>query len=211
VPDVDVALDAREAVLEPERIDAFEPTALPATAPPPATVALTVPGDSVIGIRLDTDVSSETAKVEDTVLARVTRDVRIDDRTAIPAGARLEGVVVEVNQGGKFQDRARVGIRFTAVRVDDVRMPIQTEAIFREGEAPTGEAASKIGASAVVGTILGAMIGGKKGAAIGGTAGAAGGTAVVMAGDRNAATLPAGTPLTIRLAAPLTVTVPREP
>jgi len=63
----------------------------------------------------------------------------------------------------------------------------------------------------VIGSILGAVIGGKKGAAIGATAGAAGGTAAVMAGDRNAAVIPAGAPLTVRLTAPVSVLVPHEP
>jgi len=63
-----------------------------------------------------------------------------------------------------------------------------------------------VGGAAVGGAILGAILGGAKGAVIGSTAGAGAGTAVVMAGDRNAATLPAGTPMTVRLLAPVTVT-----
>ena len=93
---------------------------------------------------------------------------------------------------------------------DNVRLPIQTETIFRDGDSPTSEATSKIGASAVVGAILGAVIGGKKGAVIGGTAGAAGGTATVAAGGRNEASIPAGSPLTVRLTSPLTVMVERQ-
>ncbi len=54
----------------------------------------------------------------------------------------------------------------TGILADSTRVPIQTEAIFREGEAPGNSATSRIGASAVVGTILGAVLGGKKGAAI---------------------------------------------
>jgi hypothetical protein len=178
----------------------------------PATETLVVERDAVIGIRMESAVSSETAKVEDRVFARVTRDVRVDDVTAIPAGARLEGTVTLVDQGGKFKDRARIGVRFTSVVLDGaVRVPIETETIFRDGEAPTGEATSKIGASAVVGTILGAVIGGKKGAAIGGTAGAAGGTAAVMAGGRNEAVIADGTALTVRLSEPLSVTITPEP
>ena len=187
---------------------AGSPVELP--APPPA-VERTVPIASVIGIRLDTGVSSESARVEDRVLARVTRDVKVDGETAIPAGARLEGYVTVVEHGGKLRDRARVGVRFTTLILGDTdRVPIQTETIFRDGEPPTNEATSKIGASAVVGAILGAVIGGKKGAAIGGTAGAAGGTAAVMAGDRNEASIPAGSPLTVRLTAPVSVLVPRD-
>ena len=79
-------------------------------------------------------------------------------------------------------------------------MPLRTEAIFREGESPGNESARKIGGAAVGGAILGAIIGGGKGAVLGGATGAAGGTAAVMAGDRNAATLPAGTIVTVRVA-----------
>ena len=49
--------------------------------------------------------------------------------------------------------------------------------------------------------------GGAKGAAIGAATGAGAGTAAVVAGGRNAATLPSGTPVTVRLVKPATVTV----
>ena len=186
----------------------------PLPPPPPAKPRfeeLTVGENAVIGIRLETALSSATAKIEDRVTARVSRDVTVEGRTAIPAGARLEGTVVAVEKGGKFKDRARLGVRFTSVVLsDNLRVPIQTETIFRDGDSPVPDATSKIGASAVVGAILGAVIGGKKGAAIGGSAGAAGGTAVVMNGDGNPATMAAGSPLTVRLTAPVTVTIDKE-
>jgi uncharacterized membrane protein len=119
--------------------------------------------------------------------------------------------VTQVERGGKFKERARLGIRFTSlVLADGTRIKIDTETIFRDGDAPSGEATQKIGASTAVGAILGAVIGGKKGAAIGSATGAAGGTAAVMAGGRNAATLAAGTPLTVKLTAPVTVLVERQ-
>ncbi len=180
-------------------------------SPGPAFDERTIASASVIGIRMDTAVSSETAKVEDRVSARVTRDVKVDGRTVIPAGARLDGTVTMVERGGKIRDRARIGVRFDTLTLGDTdKVAIQTETIFRDGEAPSNEASSKIGASAVVGSILGAVLGGRKGAAIGGAAGAAGGTAAVMAGDRNAATIPYGTPLTVRLTAAVSILVPHE-
>jgi hypothetical protein len=188
------------------------PVAVLPDSAPLATETLVVERDVVIGIRLETAVTSATARVEDRLVARVTRDVRVGDFTAIPAGATLEGTVTLVEPGGKFRDRARIGVRFTSVVIDGVaRLPIETETIFRDGKPPAGEATSKIGASAVVGTILGAVIGGKKGAAIGGTAGAAGGTAAVMAGGRNDAVIAEGTALTVRLSEPLSVTITTEP
>jgi hypothetical protein len=162
----------------------------------------------VIGIRLDSLVTSETAKVEDRVAGRISRDVTVDGRTAIPSGARLEGHVTLVEPGGKFKERARLGIRFTSlILADNTRLAIQTETIFRDGQPPSQEAGQKIGASAVVGAILGAVIGGKKGAAVGTAAGAAGGTAVVAAGGRNEASIAAGAPLTVRLTAPVKVLI----
>ena len=150
--------------------------------------------------------------MEDRVTARVTRDVNVDGRVAVPAGSTLEGLVTTVQHGGRFKERARLGVRFTSVLLaDNKRIPIQTETIFRIGDAPTGEASAKIGGAAVLGAILGSVIGGKKGAAIGSTAGAAGGTAAVMAGDVNNAVIPAGAPLTVRLTAPATVLVEHQP
>jgi hypothetical protein len=184
---------------------------LPAVAAAPQFEQLVIPASSVIGLRVETPVSTERAKVEDRVDASVTRDVMADGRVAIAAGSRAIGTVTLVERGGKVKERARLGVRFhTLVLADGTELPISTEAIYREGESPAGDSARKIGGAAVGGAILGALIGGKKGALIGGASGAAGGTAVVMAGDRSAATLPSGTVLTIRLAAPVGVEVEKR-
>ena len=134
--------------------------------------------------------------------------MRIGDAVAIPAGSRAIGSVTQVDRGGKFKERARLGVRFhTLVLADHTRLPISTETIFRESEAPGNTAASKIGGASVGGAILGAILGGARGAAIGAAAGAGAGTAAVAAGDRNVATLPAGMPMTVRLLSPVTVTI----
>jgi hypothetical protein len=170
---------------------------------------LTVPSDSVVGLQIDSTISSEHARVEDRVDGRVTRDVRVNNRVAIPAGTRAIGAVTLVERGGKFKERARLGIRFnTLVLADGTRQAISTETIYREGEPPAS--APKVGAGAVGGAILGAILGGGKGAVIGGMAGAGAGSAAVMAGDRNAAVLQAGTTMTVRVIAPVTVTIGRE-
>jgi hypothetical protein len=197
-------------------VPAAPPVDLPAPPPPveiprPRTIQLTVAEGSVMGIRLETALSTETARVEDPVTAVVTRDVTVDGVTAIPAGARLEGHVTLVDRGGRFRQRARLGIRFTTlVLAEHTRVRIDTDTITRDGESPTGEATSKIGASAVVGSILGAVIGGKKGAAIGGAAGAAGGTAAVAASGPNAAQIASGAMLTLRFSRDLTLQVERQ-
>jgi hypothetical protein len=191
------------------------PAAATTSASVPATATkydeVTVLADAVLGLRLDSTISSETARVEDRVNARLTRDVLVDGRVAFASGSRLEGVVSQVERGGKFKDRPRLGVVFnTLVMADGTRVAIQTDTIFRDGDAPSGQANAKVGGSAVVGAILGAMIGGKKGAMLGGAAGAAGGAAAVAAGDRAEAVMTSGSSLTVRLTAPVTVLIERE-
>jgi hypothetical protein len=184
----------------------------PPPAPPvPQFEELVVPASSVVGLHVESSISSERARVEDRVEARVTRDVLADGRVAIPAGSRAIGTVTAVERGGKIKERARLGIRFhTLVLADGTELPIRTESILREGESPAGESSRKIGGAAIGGAVLGAIFGGGKGAAIGSAVGAGAGTAATMAGDRNAATLPAGTVVTVRLTAPVTLQVEKQ-
>jgi hypothetical protein len=195
--------------IEPPAISDNQPSRIVEPAGP-VFDELVVAADSVIGLEIETTVTSERARVEDPITARVTRDVRVGDRVAIPAGSRVQGEVTTVERGGRLRERARLGVRFTSiVLADGTRLPIDTETIFREGEAPGGESAAKIGGGAIGGAIIGGILGGAKGAAIGGAVGAGGGTAAVLAGGRNAATLPAGTPVTVRVEDPVVVTVER--
>ena len=196
------------AVADPTPVEPLRAEPLP---PARELVELEVPSTSVIGLRIETPLSTETAHLEDRVEARVMRDLTVDGRTAIPAGTRALGAVTMVERGGKVKERARLGVRFhTLVLADGAQLPIRTDTIIREGESPAGDSARKIGGATVGGAILGALMGGKKGAIVGSTAGAAGGTAVVMAGDRNAATLPAGAVVTVRLSSPVSVEVEKK-
>ena len=198
------------AAIEPLENTAVERTAAVEEPPRKLYDELVIPADSVIGLQVEDAVTTEHAKVEDTVRARVTRDVRVRDQVAIPAGARAEGAVTLVERGGRLKDQARLGIRFhTIVLADGTRLPINTETIYREGESPARESAAKIGGAAVGGAVLGAIFGGKKGAIIGSTVGAAGGGAAVATSQPNAATLPQGSTVTVRMGAPATVTVER--
>src|SRR5262245_20367782 len=183
----------------------------PIEPPAPVLEELVVSAQSVIGLQMETSVSSETARVEDEVVARVTRDVKVGDRVVIPSGSRAQGSVTQVERGGKLRERARLGVRFTSiVLADGTRLPIHTETVTREGDSPGRESAAKIGGGAIGGAIIGGLLGGAKGAAIGSTIGAGAGGTAVMAGGRNPATLTAGSPVTVRLEDPVTVTVERQ-
>jgi len=198
--------------VQPSSPDYRDPEPPPPPPPPaPEYVDLTVPSDAVLGLQIERTVSSELARVEDKVTARVTRDVRVTDRIAIPAGSTVKGSVTEVDRGGRMKGKARLAIRFhTIVLADGTELPLKTEPVVREGQSPAGESAAKVGGAAIGGAILGAILGGGKGAAIGAATGAAGGTAAAMSNDRNPATITAGTTVTVRMQAPVTVTVQKN-
>lgn len=208
------------------------PSSAPATPVPPATVEdpasasrpaetvtpepdpvyyeIVVPSSAVIGLEIENTISSEQARVEDRVDARITRDVFAEGRLAIPAGSRVIGAVTVVERGGKLKDRARLGVRFhTLVLAGGRQVPLRTEEVYREGASPGAESTKKIGGGAVGGAVLGAILGGGKGAITGASIGAGAGTAAVMAGGRNAATLNSGSVVTVRLSAPVTLEVER--
>jgi len=183
----------------------------PPPPPKPQFEDLILPVAAVIGLQLDTPLSSDRAHVEDRVDAHVTRDVMASGHVAIPSGSKVVGSVIAVEQGGKVSQPAHLAIRFhTLILGDGSQIALRTEPIDRRSESPANSSTKKIGGAAVAGTILGAIIGGGKGAAAGGAIGAGAGTAAVMAGDRAAVTMPAGQLLNARLSSPATITVEKR-
>ncbi len=187
---------------------AAEPVTRPQAAQVSIADTFVIPADSVIGLELEHSVSSETAQIEDRVDARVTRDVKIDGTTVIPAGSRVRGAVTRVENGGRFKERGRIEIRFhTLVLAGGDTQSIATDALFREGDNVGRKASARIGASAAGGAIIGAIFGGEKGAAIGAAAGAGAGTAATAAQKPSEARFRSGSVVTVRLTAPVAIIV----
>ncbi len=208
----DVALESVEPALPDSGLGqtarAEVPDEPPARSDEPRFEEYVIGADSVIGVQLDSTVSTETAEVEDRVVAHVTRDLRVGPRVVVPAGSRVRGEVTFVERGGRIRERARLAIRFSQIELaDGSRIALDTDPIYREGGGQGRESAAKIGGGAIGGAIIGGLLGGAKGAVIGGTAGAGAGTAAAMAGQRSAVAITAGTPLTIRVLSPVTVTL----
>ena len=129
---------------------AQEPVRAP--EPPQKTFEeLVISSGSVIGLQTENRITSETARVEDRVDARVVRDVKLGDRVAIPAGTRAIGTVMQVERGGKFKETAKLGVRFnTLVLADGTRVAINTETIIAvRRSAGQFAAPPKVGGGAV--------------------------------------------------------------
>ena len=178
-------------------------TAAPATKNGPVT--LTLKKDSVIGIRLDQAVTTETAKVDEKITAKVSRDVIVDKVTAIPAGAKLEGTIVLVERASAANPRGKLGIKFTAlVRPDNTRVALATETIAREASDPSAASSTAFNSNAVS-----ALVAGNAGR-VPPKQDAKGSPAPNSSKPRDFQ-LAAGAPLTVHLTAPVSITIDRNP
>ena len=171
-----------------------------ATAPPaPVMTAMDVPSGTELVLKLETGVSSATAKPEQTVRATVLKPILVDGMVAIPEGAAVTGTVISAEESGRVKGRASIALRFHEVTVSKTTYKINTSRIAREAEATKGEDATKIGVGAGVGTAIGAIAGGKKGAAIGAAVGGGAGTGVVLATKGKEVSIPAGATLRTKI------------
>jgi hypothetical protein len=161
--------------------------AAPAPAPPVQTVVetLTVPAGTLVLVRLQTDVSSTTAKAGDRFQAFLDQDIAANGRLMVAKGARAYGVVTEVDQGSKMKGKALLSVALTDLQVGDKVVSIKTQPIQVQGEKSSG--GKKVAGGAILGASIGAIAGGGEGAAIGAGAGGA----AAAAGDVDAAVIPA--------------------
>jgi hypothetical protein len=171
------------------------------------TMPIDVPAGTDLILTLETPVSSETAKVDQPVRARVAKTVVVAGHDVIPEGATVTGAVVGAERSGRVKGRASIALRFNEVVVASTPYRITTSRIARQAEATKGEDATKIGVGAGVGAAIGAIAGGKKGAAIGAGVGGGAGTGAVLATRGKEVSLPAGTTLRTEITEGVRITV----
>jgi hypothetical protein len=180
-----------------------------AAAPAPEYREVTLPAGTILPVELTSAVASDTSRVEDAVRGTLRRAVTVGGIQALPAGTAVTGVVTAAERSARVKGRARVSFRFTAIDPpgDAQRMSMRTDTVSRMAEATKKQDAYKIGGGAAGGAIVGGILGGGDGAAKGAAIGGAAGTGVVLATRGKEIRLGPGTPVSVRLAAPLTVRV----
>jgi hypothetical protein len=170
---------------------------------------ITLPAGTVLPVELTTRVGSAVSNVEDPVRGTLRRAVVVQGVQAFPAGTAVIGHVTSAERSAKVKGRAHVAFRFTTIDPpgDAQRLSMRTDTLSRLAPATKKADAAKIGGGAAGGAIIGGILGGGDGAAKGAAIGGAAGTGVVLSTRGKEVTLPAGTPVSVRLAAPLTVRV----
>ncbi len=158
-----------------------------------------IPVGQEIDVRLESELSSETAQVEQRFEATTVADLFRGNEVLIPAGSTVRGVISGVTKTTRMERKGTLTVAFDRLTVRGRDYPMHgtvTQAI--ESEGIRGEA-NKIGAGAGVGAIIGGIIGGMKGALLGVLIGGGG---TVAATEGKDVTLPTGTILRVRLDTP---------
>lgn len=158
-----------------------------------------IPAGQEIDVRLENELSSETAQVEQRFEATTVADLYRGEDVLIPAGSTVRGVVSSVNKATRTERKGSLTVAFDQVTIRGRSYPMRgtvTQAL--ESEGIKGEVA-KIGAGAGIGAVIGGIIGGAKGALIGVLIGGGG---TIAATEGTDVKLPAGTILRVSLDTP---------
>ena len=169
------------------------------TPPPTTTSRSTIPVGQEIDVRLQTELTSDTAQVEDRFEATTVVDLYRGNEVLIPAGSVMRGVVSSVNRASRTDRKGSMTVAFDQVTVNGRSYPMRgtvTQAL--ESEGMKGEI-GRIGAGSAVGAIIGGILGGGKGALLGVLIGGGGTIAATEGKDVH---LPPGTVLRVRMDTP---------
>ena len=161
-----------------------------------------VPAGQEIDVRIEKELNSDTAQVEDRFAATTMVDLYQGNDVLIPAGSMLRGVVSSVTNATRTQRKGSLTVAFDQISVNGRNYPIHgtvTQAI--ESEGIKGEAV-KIGAGAGVGAIIGGILGGAKGALLGVLIGGGG---TIAATEGKDVVLPPGSVLRVKFDQPLQI------
>jgi hypothetical protein len=174
----------------------------------PRFETLVIPDETNVVASLDTPLSTETIHTGDPFGATTTEAIIVGGKTAVPAGARIHGVVRDVQASGRIKGRARMTLTYESI-VDSQGKThtISALPLTLQAASATASDVEKIAAGGVLGAIIGGIAGGGKGAAIGAGAGAGAGTVIMLATKGDEVELEAGQRLNVHMTSSTSIQV----
>jgi hypothetical protein len=157
-----------------------------------AAAEITIPKGTAITVRLESAITSSTARSGQNFNANLVRDLVIKGKTVAKAGSQAKGKVVYAKSSGRLHDPGQLTLRLTSVG----GIPVMTSSFRAKGKGHAKSNVTKIGGGAAGGALIGGLLGGGKGALIGAGAGAAAGTGVAAATGKEEAVLHAESAIT---------------
>lgn len=175
--------------------------------PVPVVVYYNVNAGQTIRVRMNQNITSETARVGDQFTTTVVDPVYASGIEVIPAGSQITGRVMTVNRAARKSKAGTLGVHFVSLRLptgiaraingDLTDVTANGVNADNEGEV-SGRSATKrnvvfIGGGAATGALIGAIAGGGKGAGIGAIVGGGLGAAGAMFSKGHEAEVKSGT------------------
>ena len=184
------------------------PVAPAATTGAGAERTVTLPAGTVLPITLETTVGSDISRVEQPVEGRLRRAVTYHGVEVLPAGTEVKGHVTGAARPGRVKGRGYVALRFTEIDEPGPGVEhMRTAQVSRLAPATKQKDAVEILGPAAAGAVIGRVAGGKSAAREGALIGGAAGTGYVLSTRGKDVRIGRGTPIAVRLTAPLTVRV----
>jgi hypothetical protein len=172
---------------------------------PRAPESITVPSGKVLTVSLADAVGSKLSQPGQSFGGSLAKAVDVNGEVAIPAGARVEGSVVDAKPLGHFAGGALLQLKLNSITVSGEQLPLQTATFTQSIKGKGKRTGVMAGGGAGLGALVGALAGGGKGAAIGAAAGAGAGTAGSALTGNKEIVLPAETAVSFTLSAPLKI------
>ena len=179
---------------------------VPPQSPPPAPVSITVPAGKVLTVRLADEVGSKVSQPDQSFGGTLAKPVEVNGEVAIPAGVKVEGVVVDAKPLGRFAGGALLELKLTSIRVNGEQLPVETAMFTQTLKGKGKRTGAMVGGGAGLGALIGGLAGGGKGAVIGAAAGAGAGTAGTAFTGNKEIVLPAETAVSFKLKESLKIT-----
>ncbi len=164
-------------------------------------------GTDVVGT-LNAPISSGTGHNGDTFALTTLAPIVVDGRTAVPAGARIAGVLCDVQASGRTSGRARMTLAYQEI-VDPTgkKYTISAQPLELDAASGTGTDLERIAAGTVLGAVVGGIAGGAEGAAIGAGTGAGVGIVVMIATQSDELELAAGQKMNVHMTSSTSIQV----
>jgi hypothetical protein len=161
-----------------------------------------IPAGQELDVRLNTTLSSKTAKVEQRFEAITVADLTQNGTALIPAGSTVRGVVSAVDPADRIHRAGSLTLSFDEINVRGRTHSMRAMATNAFESGGIRDEAGTAGIGAGAGAIVGGVLGGLKGAILGAVIGAGGAIAATEGKDIE---LPAGSIIRIRLDSPVTI------
>lgn len=172
----------------------------------PPIVYYTVPANTVLSVRMNQTIGSETARVGDQFTTTVMVPVYASGIEVIPAGSEVVGRVTTVTRASRKSQAGTIGVHFVSLRLPtgitramNGDLTNVSEEVNADNEGGVGgQSATKrnvvfVGGGAAAGALIGGIAGGGKGAGIGAGVGAGLGVAGALFSKGHEAVVKSGT------------------